>query len=53
MRRVLVMPLKSFDDFEEGRPRWVYMTERIANLIVGDYLKLLWDEAWDDSQGPN
>ena len=42
-----VVPLKSFDDFTVGEPRLVLMTERIANLIVLDYLRLLWDEAWE------
>ena len=46
MRLVLVSPLKSFDDFTEGVLRWVYMTERIANLIVNNYLSLVWDTAW-------
>ena len=48
MRLVLVVPLKHFDDFEVGVPRWVYMTERIANLIVLNYLRLLWDPRWGD-----
>jgi hypothetical protein len=51
MRLVLVVPLKSFDDFERGVPQWVYMTERIANLIVLYYLKLTWDTAWGPHDG--
>lgn len=46
MRLVLVIPLMSFDDYVEGSLRWVYMTERIANLIVTNYLRLVWDTAW-------
>jgi hypothetical protein len=49
MRLVLVEPLKSFDDFQAGVPRWVEMTERTANLIVLNYLRLLWDPVWDAS----
>jgi hypothetical protein len=54
MRLVLVIPLKSFDDYVKDEPRWVYMTERVANLIVTNYLRLVWDTAWSDdgSQGP-
>jgi hypothetical protein len=47
MRLVQVMPLKWFDDYEMGVPRWVYMTERIANLVANYYLKVIWDPAWD------
>jgi hypothetical protein len=47
MRLVLVIPMKSFDDFERDVPRWVYLTERIANLIVLNYLRLVWDPAWN------
>jgi hypothetical protein len=49
MRLVLVVPMKTFDDFERDVPRWVYMTERTANLIVLHYLRLVWDPAWDAS----
>ena len=49
MRLVLVIPMKTFDDFERDVPRWVYMTEPTANLIVLNYLRLVWDPAWDAS----
>jgi hypothetical protein len=47
MRLVLVIPMKHFDDFVMGEPRWVYMDERVANLIVSQYLHLVWDPAWN------
>jgi len=47
MRLVLVIPMKTFDDFERDVPRWVYMDERTANLIVLHYFRLVWDPAWN------
>jgi len=46
-RMVLVIPLKFFDDLEIGVPRWVPMTEQVANLIVSNYLRLVEDPAWN------
>lgn len=51
MRLVLVGALKSFDDIREGDVRTLYMTERIASLIVDGYLKLLFDPALEYSHG--
>ena len=45
MRLVLVGALKSFDDIREGEVRTLYMTERVASLIVDGYLRLLFDPA--------
>lgn len=47
MRLVTVVPLKSFDDFMEGVARTIYLNERVANLIAMDYLRLVWDSAWE------
>lgn len=46
MRLVLVMPLKSFDDFQRDVLCWVYLTERIAHLVAMDYLRIMWDTLW-------
>lgn len=48
MRVVLVEALKAFDQFTKGEQYWVPMDERIANLIVMYYLRLLWDPAWEE-----
>lgn len=47
MRLILVMPLKSFDDYVKDEPRWAQMTERIAHLVANYYLRVLWDPAWE------
>jgi hypothetical protein len=46
-RDVRVQALKSFDEFREGEYYWVPMSPRTAELIVADYLKLLWDPLWE------
>lgn len=48
MRMVLVMALKTFDDFTIGDRRWLPMDERTAHLIVMYYLRLMWDPAWEE-----
>ena len=45
-RLVTVLALKSFDDFREGEQATVWMSERIAHLIVNHYLRLLDDAQW-------
>lgn len=49
MRMVLVLPLKSFNEFTRDQPHWVWMDQRTAELIVIGYFKLLWDPAWEES----
>jgi hypothetical protein len=49
MRLVVVTALKSFDAFREGDTTAVYMTPGVASLIVNDYLRLIWDPAWEES----
>ena len=51
MRLVLVGALKSFDDIREGEVRTLYMTQRVASLIVDGYLKLLFDPALEYPHG--
>jgi hypothetical protein len=46
-RLVTVLPLKSFEDFREGELATVWMSERLANLIANDYLRLMWDPLWE------
>lgn len=46
MRMVLVVAMKSFDQYEKGQEYWVLMTERTANLIVNMYFQVIWDPAW-------
>lgn len=46
-REVRVQALKGFDEFEAGGFYWVSMNQRTAELIVADYLKLLWDPLWE------
>lgn len=46
MRLVYVAALKSFETFQAGELYWVYMTQRVASLIVDDYLRLMWDPYW-------
>lgn len=48
MRMVLVLPLKSFNEFTRDQPHWVWMDQRTAELIVIGYFKLLWDPAWEE-----
>lgn len=46
-REVRVRALKSFDQYMVGDCAWMPMSQRTAELIVGNYLELLWDPAWD------
>ena len=46
-REVRVQALKSFEQYEAGKYYWIPMTQRTAELIVNDYLKLLWDPLWE------
>ncbi len=50
-RMVTVLPLKSFEDFQEGELATVWMSERLANLIANDYLRLMWDPLWEVPHG--
>lgn len=48
MRIVAVQALKSFDDFVAGEVYWLEMSERLAHLIVGFYLRILHDSGPED-----
>jgi hypothetical protein len=51
VRLVLVLALKSFDLYVAGQERYVLMDQAVAELIVKNYLRLLWDSAWEVSDG--
>lgn len=51
MRLVLVCALKNFDGWEVDEERWVELNARTAHLIVGNYLRLLWDPTWEQGYG--
>lgn len=46
MRLVLVVPMKSFNEYVKGEAVWVRLTETVAHLIANDYLRLMWDTSW-------
>lgn len=54
-RVVMVRAMKNFDNHEVGDVFCTTMTESTAHLVVGGYLQLLEDPAWQhesDSTGP-
>lgn len=48
-RVVTVLALKSFEGYRENELATAWMSERLANLIISGYLRLMWDPLWEVS----